>query len=237
MTSNMSGKVCADHGKIIEYKVKVVEKDFYRISYEDRVLVITAPKDYKKRMVEGQIRNRFLDHYYMLNDEEYRKYRDKAVVHFLGKFYTVKIKASENDDVKIKDDTITLYCKKNTHSQRKAIYNRFLRKTVEEEIEKLLPDAIDDFKEIKIPKIIIKPILGTWGYNKRYGDDRDHIAIHPIIGRYDPVYIKALLYHELCHCLVRGHKKDFYDLLDSKMANASELEKEYKSIEYLHEAF
>lgn len=237
MNDNMVGKVCADHGKVIEYKIKITEKNHYSVSYEDNFLIITAPKDYEKIMVEGQIRNRFLDHYYMLHDEEYRKYRGKSAVHLLGKPYTVKIKTATKDEVVVKDDVILIFCKKNTHSQHKAIYNRFLRKTVEEEMEKLLPDAINDFCEIRIPEIVVKPISGTWGYNKRYGDDRDHIAIHPIIGRYDPIYIKALLYHELCHCLVKGHRRDFYDLLDSKMPGASELEKEYKAIQYHYEAF
>ncbi len=237
MSSNISGRVCADHGKVIEYKIKITEKKHYSVSYEDGYVVITAPADFKRSMVEGQIRSRFLDHYYMLHDEEYRKYRGKSVVHLLGKLYMVKIKAAEKDEVKIKDGAITLYCKRNTPSQHKAIYNRFLRKTVEEEIERLTPEAARDFPEVKIPRIVVKPISGMWGYNKRYGDDRDHIAIHPKIGRYDPVYIKALLYHELCHCTVRGHGADFYELLDSRMEGASELEKEYKAIKHSHEAF
>lgn len=82
-------------------------------------------------------------------------------------------------------------------------------------------DATFDFKEVTILKIIVKTLGGFLGINKG-----DVIYISPQIGRQAPKYIKTLLYHEICHCMIKNHEKEFYDLLDAKLIDGSKLNKE-----------
>lgn len=222
-----SGVVTSDYGKTVEYRVVITEKNHYVASVEGSIVTITAPEGYKKRDVEAVIRNRFLHFYYMTHDEEYVKYHGKSTVHCLGKIYYARVRKANKDGVVIKDDTLTLYCKNNTLSQRKAIYKRFLKRVVERELCNLIHDAEYDFREITLPKIEVRPMSGLLGLNKG-----NVIYISPAIGRQAPIYIKTLLYHELCHCVIRNHEKEFYDFLNTKLQNGSELNKELVERQY-----
>lgn len=212
------------NGKTIEYRVVITPKNHYCTSYDNNVVVITAPENYKKREVEAHLSKMFLEHYLMTHDEEHRKYKGKKTVHLLGKIYYAKIKQADKDEVSVNEETntITLYCKKNTLSQHKAIYRRFLKQVLEKELSGILYEASFDFKEIAIPKIEIKPMANYLGLNK----GGKLIYLHPQIARQAPIYVKTLVYHEICHCIIANHEKEFYDLLDTKIKEGSKLNKE-----------
>ena len=53
------------------------------------------------------------------------------------------------------------------------------------------------------------------------------------LGRYDPIYIKTVLYHELCHFYVIEHNDDFYRVLDDRMENGSKIDKELDKLIYV----
>lgn len=68
--------------------------------------------------------------------------------------------------------------------------------------------------------------------NMKYIKDNKCIEISPIIAKYDPKFIKVLLYHKLCHSLVRGHQDNFWNLLNDKLKDGEKMNKEYKNINY-----
>lgn len=219
-------------GKSIEYELVINDKYPYVEEIKNKVVYLNVRKKHDKEEV-NKIIDRYFNHWYsMIYDKEYKKFYGKKVVHYLGKPYFAKTKKSNKDEMIIDKDTITIYCKNDTHTQHKAIYRRYLKKAVEQTIVKLYFDVQNDFKDIKIPKIIVKGLKSKkcFGYNKW-----NEIAIELDLGRYDEKYIKVVLYHELCHFYEIEHSDRFYKILDQKLENGSKIDKELDTIIYLDE--
>ena len=218
--------------KFIYYNLIKTNEYPFLCEYRDKAVHINVRPNYDPEEI-----NRFLfkqfDHFYqMINDLEFRKFYGKKVVHYLGKTYYAKTKKSNEDRVEIKGDTLTVYCKEDTLSQHKAIYRRFLKKAVEEAVVKFYYDAQNDFKDIKIPNIVVKGLRTA----KAYGMNAwDTIYLATDLGRYDEKYIKAVLYHELCHFYVIEHNDEFYKVMDQKLENGSQTDKELDKLIYVDE--
>lgn len=218
--------------KFIDYELVINDKYPFLDEIKNKVVYLNVRKKYDKDEVNRFIDRHFEHWYLMINDKEYKKFYGKKVVHYLGKPYFAKIKKADKDEIVMTNDTITLYCKNDTLTQHKAIYSRYLKRAVEETIVKLYYEIQNDFKDIIIPKIIVKGLKGErcFGYN-----EEDIICIERDLGRYDEKYIKAVLYHELCHCYIREHNEAFYKLLDEKMENGIKLDKEIEKMVFLDE--
>ena len=165
------------------------------------------------------LNQRFLDLYYKIHP------RERYIIHYKGKEYLVKCVKGNCDKVFVNDDEIVIKAVQVTKRYFSSVLYKFFTRVVEEEIYKLMGDVILDFKEINIPKIIVKDIKGYLGYN--YGD---HIKISPFIAKYDVSFIKVLLYHELCHSIVHGHPREFWDVLNSKLENGEALTKKMNNL-------
>lgn len=165
----------------------------------------------------------------MIHDRQYRKFYGKKVVHYLGKPYFPKIKKSDRDEVIIKRDTLILYCREDTHSQHQVIYRRFLKTTVEQVVSRCYYDAQHAFPEIDMPPIVVKGLLSQRCHGM---NDGSCIYLGRELGRYEEKYIRAVLYHELCHCLIREHNEAFYRLLDEKLEDGRRLDREIDGIAY-----
>lgn len=224
-------KIIKDN-KSIEIELVINDKYPYLDEIKNKVVYLNIRKKYDKDELNRFIDRHFEHWYLMINDKEYKKFYGKKVVHYLGKPYFAKIKKSDKDEIVMTKDTITLYCKNDTLTQHKAIYRRYLKRAVEETIVKLYYDIQNDFKDIIIPKIIVKGLKGErcLGYN-----EGDLICIERDLGRYDDKYIKAVLYHELCHCYIREHNEAFYKLLDEKMEDGTKIDKEIEKMVYVDE--
>lgn len=213
--------------KYINYEVIRTnkKKEYYSFNIKDDVVYITVPEYATDKDIKLVLNQQFINLYSKINA------KDIYFVHFQGKKYNLKCMKSNSDKVIVKDDEIIIKAINATNRYYKKILYNFYTKVVEEEIVKLIYDAENDFKEIKIPKITVKPLKGYLGlYRKNHIEEC--IEISPIIAKYDPKYIKVLLYHELCHSLVRGHQDNFWNLLNTKLKDGEKLNKEYKSINY-----
>ena len=219
-------------GKCIEYELVVNDKYPYLDEIKNKVVYLNVRKNYDKEEVNRFIDRHFEHWYLMINDKEYKKFYGKKVVHYLGKPYFAKIKKAEREEVVIEKDTITLYYKKNTTTKPTTIYRRYLKRAVEATIVKLYYEIQNDFKDIVIPKIIVKGLKGErcFGYN-----EGDIICIERDLGRYDEKYIKSVIYHELCHCYIRDHSEAFYKLLDEKMGDGTKINKEVENMVFIDE--
>lgn len=218
--------------KYINYELVVNDKYPYVCEYKNKTVYINVRKKYDKEVLERFIYKQFEHLYQMINDLEYRKFYGKKVVHYLGKTYYAKTKKADKDEVIIKGDTITVYSKIDTYSQHKAIYKKYLKKAVEETVVKYYYDAQNDFKEITIPKIIVKGLKSK----KCLGMNTfDTIYLGVELGRFNEKYIKAVFYHELCHFFEYEHNDKFYSILDQKMKDGSKLDKEIDKIIYVDE--
>ena len=228
-------------GKIQKY-VKDDKYIYYRLiksneypflcEYKDNAVHINVRSNYDVEEINRFLYKQFEHFYQMINESEFRKFYGKKVVHYLGKTYFAKTKKSNENRVEIKGDTITVYCKEDTISQHKAIYRRLLKKTVEEAIVKFYYDAQNDFNDIKIPKIEVKGLRTA----KAFGmNSWETIYLSYDLGRYDPIYIKTVLYHELCHFYVIEHNDAFYKIMDEKLENGAKLDKDLDTLNYFDE--
>lgn len=209
--------------KYIDYEVIRTnkKKDYYSFNIKDDIVYITVPDYATDKDIKLVLNQQFINWYSKINA------KDIYFVHFQGKKYNLKCMKSNSDKVIVKDDEIIIKAINVTNRYFKKVLYNFFTKVVEEEIVKLIYDAENDFKEIHFPKIIVKPVKGCLGINHQ-----DHIEISPIIAKYDPKYLKVLLYHELCHSLIRGHRQDFWNMLNKKLKDGEKLNKEYKIINY-----
>lgn len=224
-------KIIKDN-KYIEIELVINDKYAFVDEIKNKVVYLNVRKKYDKEEVNRFIDRHFEHWYLMINDKEYKKFYGKKVVHYLGKPYFAKIKKSNKDEIVMTKDTITLYCKNNTLTQHKAIYRRYLKKAVEATIVKLYYEIQNDFKDIVIPKIIVKGLKGErcFGYN-----EGDIICVERDLGRYSEKYIKSVIYHELCHFYIRDHSEAFYKLLDEKMEDGTKINKEVENMVFIDE--
>lgn len=218
--------------KYIYYNLIKSKEYPFLCEYRDNAVHINVRPNYDVEEINRFLFKQFEHFYQMINDPEFKKFYGKKVVHYLGKTYFAKTKKSNENRVEIKGDTITVYCKEDTLSQHKAIYRRFLKKAVEEAIVKFYYDAQNDFKDLKIPKIEVKGLrtakafgMNTW----------EIIYLSYDLGRYDPIYIKTVLYHELCHFYEIEHNDAFYKKMDEKLENGAKLDKDLDTLNYFDE--
>lgn len=188
------------------------KKEFYFIEIKNDVVFIKVPEYADNKTIKSVLSQRFLDLYYKIHPLE------RYVLHYWGKPYKVTCVKASVDKVIIKENEIVIKSTKVTQRHFASVYYKFLQTQLESEIESLLVEAKKDFSEIEIPKIVIKNISGFLGYNYI-----THIKISPRAAKLDKKFLKVLLYHEICHSLVRGHGGEFWKTLEEKLPGAVDL--------------
>ena len=217
------GRLVRD-GKALPYEL--VQTDDKRLIYttfiQDGAVHLYVPPNASVRTAEGVLATRFYDHYYKLYPEEWH------VVHYLGKTYHADCRVGKKTGVTIEGDRMIIRASKNTTRARRAVLLSFFKRAVERELVSLMYDAQFDFREIAFPAITVKSLRGYLGYN--YGDGT--VTLSPQIARFEGRFLRELLYHELCHSLVRGHGEDFWAVLEAKFPGAVALEQERHALAY-----
>lgn len=210
--------------KILYYETIKTDKDPYLVIIKDDLVIINVPLDAKKETIEKVLMKKF-DYFY------YRTHKDemKETVHYKGITYKVKCVKGKKDNVKIKDDMIIVTSIKNEKRYYQAVLRRFYKRTVEEELTKLIFEAQNDFKEIVFPKIKVIYMSGYFGY---YTKTDNVVKLSPILAKYDPIYIKVVLYHELTHAIEISHTSNFFITLDKKFPGAVKLDDTLKWYKY-----
>ena len=65
-------------------------------------------------------------------------------------------------------------------------------------------------------RIVYRNMVSRWGScNVRTG----RICINVQLGAFDPQCLEYVVVHELCHLIVPGHGREFYQLLDAQLPN------------------
>ena len=197
------------------------KKEFYFIEIKEDVVYIRVPESADNKTIKSVLSQRFLVLYYKVHPLE------RYVLHYWGKLYKVRCVKSNTDKVVVNEDEIVIKATKVTQRYFASVYYKFLAKLVESELEKLLVQAREDFSEITIPKISVKAIKGFLGYNYI-----THIHISPRIAKYDIKFLKVLLYHEICHSIIRGHSGNFWKLLEEKLPGGVDLNIEMNTTKF-----
>ena len=209
--------------KILNYIIIKTDKrkEYYLTKIEDSIVYLFVPSYAEDKDIKTVLSQQFYVLYNKIHPEE------RYFVHFKGEKYSIKCIKSNVDEVIVNKKEIIVKATKVTSRYFKSLLYKYFARIVEEELTKLIYEAQHDFKEITIPPISVKPLTKYLGYNYI-----DHIIINPIIAKYDPKFIKVLLYHEICHSLIRGHRQNFWDLLNNKLENGRILNDEMNAIVY-----
>lgn len=204
------------NGKTLDYEIVYTNKKGLSITVKENIVLVTAPFDISDKMIVSQIRNQFLNLYYKIHPEAQNK-----TVHYKGNKYNVILKKGKKDFVNVIDDNIIITAVKDELRYYQVVLRRFYKKTIEEELVNLMYDAQNDFKEVVFPKI---KILYMTTYFGRYFKNDNLIKISSMLGKYDPIFVKVILYHELCHTLEMKHNTNFFELLELKYPGAVKLD-------------
>lgn len=197
------------------------KKRLYTSFVQDGAIHVYVPDGAGESAARALIRQRFYDFYYKLHPEEWH------AVHYLGEVYHAECRVAKAAGVTIEGDRMIIRARTESTRAYKAVLLAFFKQAVERELVALMYDAAYDFREIVLPPITVKSLRGFLGYNYVTS-----ITLSPQIARYEKKYIKALLYHELCHSLVRGHGEDFWALFEKKYPGGRALGEERNALAY-----
>ncbi len=214
----------------IEYGKEIIE---FELLQEDRKTLsievlpttkikVKAPQNKNKQDIIKKVKNKakwitkqkryFVDNY---KKPDKKKYVSGECFRYLGKQYLLKVIKSDIDSVKlIKGYLIVEY---NLKTPAKLI-NKWYKDKALSTYEKELDKCFQQF----IPYNIVKPSLKIRKLTKRWGSynqNSNTITMNIETIKTNKDCIDYVIYHELCHSLYFSHKRDFYNLLESKCKN------------------
>lgn len=91
------------------------------------------------------------------------------------------------------------------------------KKQWREVIEATAPLLIAEWESIlgvRAKKLVYRNMKSRWGSCQ---PETGRICLNTRLALYPPECLEYVVVHELCHLLVRGHGKDFYELMDGVM--------------------
>ncbi|MDY0010674.1 MAG: DUF45 domain-containing protein [Candidatus Izemoplasmatales bacterium] len=93
---------------------------------------------------------------------------------------------------------------------------------IETELKNLIKEI--DFSGIRLSSRLMTSRLGSCHATKK------SINLNSILSRFDPIYLRAVLIHELVHLNISNHQKKFYNLLLKYVPNYRAIRKELGQI-------
>ena len=195
---------------------------------KDGYLSFTSPYRLKEKEIIKMIDKNFD---FIIKELEKSKLKNekKTTIHYLGKEYNVKIIESKYNNIEINDFDFIIYTKNNNDLYNKKIvhefYKTFLESYISHEIIKAKNIYGIDF-DIEIKYKTVKSYFGNCYWNKRI------IDFNTILAKYDPIYIKTVLYHELGHFFNHNHSNAFYYKCEMALPGFTKNDRALKRIHY-----
>jgi hypothetical protein len=190
-------------GKVFQYQIVYKNNKNIYLRVKDDSIQITMSKAHKNLDVQELLlkHSRFI----LKNSTKTHKIKlyDRKKMLLFGEDLFVEI--GDFKKVMVSDKSI---CVPNSFSER--IIENFYR-------EELLTRVKEMLKEIKIPEInfdnvvfkarLMKTRLGSCNKKSRV------INLNTILARFDEVYLRSVLIHELVHLVISNHQKPFYEMV------------------------
>ena len=217
-------EILTKNGKTLSYEFKRNTKNTYRIRLKGDTVYVSAPKRASKKAIEDIISERF-DFLY----EKLLAARLNKTVHLGGIPFTLLCRVGKKSSVELTEGNLVVTAARDEKSSFERAIRAFYKKCVEAELIKLVYDAQYDFREIEFPKITVSYMTSRFGcYNRK----TNVVKLSSLLAKYDPKYIKPVLYHELSHTLEFNHSAAFYAVLEGKLPGARALDREMKRHRY-----
>lgn len=150
-------------------------------------------------------------------------------LHFLGKEYSLAIFDAKYDLVYAQDNSIYVYTKNNNFQYIKSLIHTFYATEMEKIVKNELPNINIKFN-ISFPVIFDYKNVSTY-----FGEcfpKRRKIILATKLAKYDPIYIKSVIYHEYAHFFYNNHQNEFYNLLEKVFPNYKLIQKSLRKIKY-----
>lgn len=215
-------KKFTDKERTFFYDVTRTDKAQYLLSVKDGAVHVTAPSYASDAEIEQVVYRNSVYLYYKVYPEKVNK-----TVHFGGIPYHAKCIQGEDYSVRIEGNEMIITAPEDEKRHYATAFRRFCKNAVGAEISHLIYDAQYDFREIDFPEIKVAYISGHLGF---YRKEKNEIRLSPRLAKYDPIYTKLLLYHELTHALETEHNQRFFEILESKLPGSAELERKQRYI-------
>ena len=206
------------------YEIKRTTKKKIYIRVKDGIVKVSATKNITLK----EVKELFAKHIDFIK-EQLILTKKEDIIHVNGTPYKPRYFVGDKNKVMIIGDEIHLYSKDNSLEKYKKILYDFYKKEVEKEVEKLIGEAKKDFSEISFPTISVRFMKSMFG---NYHKVKHHVKLSSILAKYDYVYIKFILYHELSHVVEFNHTKKFFAYYEAKYPNAISVRKVFKKIKY-----
>ena len=206
------------------YEIKRTTKKKIYIRVKDGIVKVSATKNITLK----EVKELFAKHIDFIK-EQLILTKKEDIIHVNGTPYKPRYFVGDKNKVMIIGDEIHLYSKDNSLEKYKKILYDFYKREVEKEVEKLIGEAKKDFSEISFPTISVRFMKSMFG---NYHKVKHHVKLSSILAKYDYVYIKFILYHELSHVVEFNHTKKFFAYYEAKYPNAISVRKVFKKIKY-----
>ena len=195
----------------------------------DSILSFTSPY----RLTEKEI-IKMIDKNYDLFILELEKAKIKNIVksnkiHYLGNEYNVKIIESKYNNIEIIDNDFIIYTKNNNDLYNKKLVHEFYKSFLESYINHEIIKAKNIYGinfDIEIKYKTVKSYFGNCYWKKNL------IDFNTILAKYEPIYIKTVLYHELGHFFNHNHSNAFYYKCEMALPGFIKNDRALKKIHY-----
>lgn len=185
----------------------------------DLSVIVTAPNESDFAKVEDLVKKRapwilkqqvkFSEY---LPGQPERKYISGETHLYLGRQYRLKVRESEQEEVKLKGRYIHVKIKSRENRQRvKLLLDRWYRNRAEKYFRQKLIKCFEKVYrfEITMPEIKLRKMTKRWGTCSAAGT----INLNPDLIKFPASCVEYVIVHELCHLIEPNHNREFYSLL------------------------
>jgi len=131
---------------------------------------------------------------------------------YLGKKYVLKVKASDQNMVKLKGGELMVFANEKADKQMvKRLLNDWYYKHAKRKFNACIVESVKKFSNYGIaqdPPLVVKRMNKRWGSCTPKG----RIILNPEVIKTPSKCIEYVVIHELCHLIHPNHSKAFYEL-------------------------
>ena len=154
--------------------------------------------------------------------------KQEEVIHYLGKAYEVIILEDKKNEISFVGDICFINTKNKDNEYVKKILYKFYLDELTKYIDSIKDEAFDIFN-IHDVNIKYRYMTSRFGvYNKI----KKEVTLSTRLMKYDYIYIKSVLYHELSHYYVMNHSAKFYEIYEKSFYNAKKIQHQLKTFRY-----
>ena len=188
-------------------------------------LVFSSPTRISIRTIEKFIK----DHFVEINEALSKHEKSNSSIHYLGKEYNLVKRLDSINYVEIEDNNFIVHTKALEDKIIEATIYKFYGDFLINYMNHYFPIAKNEYNLNQDIKIIYKNVKTYFGkcYFKR-----NQVNFSLNLAKYDPIYIKCVLYHELAHFYEQNHSYKFYALCEQKLPGFTKYQKALRRFKY-----